>query len=61
MVQMEQDHQSCSTHKKILKTMLGKYGKSQILIARQHFSLQEIYAASRLFCAHSADLVKSYM
>ena len=36
---MDEDHQTCTTKQENFKKMLGKYEKSRILIAMQHFSM----------------------
>jgi hypothetical protein len=36
---MDEDHQTCTTEQENFKKMLGKYEKSRILIAMQHFSM----------------------
>ena len=38
-VETAQDHQTWTTQQENFKKKLGKYGKSRILIARQHFSM----------------------
>jgi hypothetical protein len=39
MVQMNQDRQIYTTQQENFKKMLGKYEKSRILIAREHFTM----------------------